>query len=183
MKYIWLVLLAALASILAISTIKAGNNSSIEMLEKDISRQFPTVKQITTKDLASLLRSPDLVLLDVRQPQEFAVSHIARAQQISPMSPDNHCSFVPSQLQLENKTVVFYCSVGYRSSQIAEALDSELQRLGVSAIYNLQGGIFAWHNEARPLVNQNGATELVHPYDSHFGKLLQRQNLISTTPR
>src|SRR3990167_4104294 len=145
MKNIFRLLLAGLASSFAISTINADKDSSLELLVKDISRQFPRVKQLSTKDLATLLRSPDLVLLDVRQPQEFMVSHIAGAQQISPISQTNNCNFAPSRLQLKNKTVVFYCSVGYRSSQIAEALHSKLQKLGVSAIYNLQGGVFEWH--------------------------------------
>lgn len=174
---------AALASCLALTTFHTDKGFTLQSVENDISRQFPSVKQLSTNELASLLQSPDLVLLDVRQPQEFAVSHLPGAQRISPLSQTNHCEFNPSQLQLKNKTVVFYCSVGYRSSQIAKALDTELKKLGVSAVYNLQGGIFAWHNENRALVNQSGATDFVHPFDSHYGKLLLRQDLVSTTLR
>lgn len=183
MRTIFRAFVAALASCLALTTLYTDKGFTLQSVEKEISRQFPRIKQLSTNELASLLQSPNLVLLDVRQPQEFAVSHLPGAQRVTPLSQTDDCEFHPSQLQLRNKTVVFYCSVGYRSSQIAEALDTELKNMGVSAVYNLQGGIFAWHNEKRALVNQSGATDFVHPFDSHYGKLLLRQNLVSTTLR
>lgn len=183
MRNIFRVLLAAASSCFALASLHTEREFTLKSAENEISKQFPSVKQLSTTELASLLQSPNLVLLDVRQPQEFAISHLPGAQRIAPLGPTNHSEFDPSQLQLRNKTVVFYCSVGYRSSQIAEVLDTALKELGVSAVYNLQGGIFAWHNENRALVNQSGATDFIHPFDSHYGKLLLRQNLVSTTLR
>ena len=41
-------------------------------------------------------------------------------------------------------------------------------------VYNLEGSIFKWANENRPIVNgDDKPTHLVHPYNSFFGKLLE----------
>ena len=53
---------------------------------------------------------------------------------------------------------------------------------GAQAVYNLDGGIFAWHNERRALTNAAGATDYVHPFDDYWGRLLERRDLIRTVP-
>ena len=44
--------------------------------------------------------------------------------------------------------IVTYCSVGYRSGKMAE----RLQAAGYTNVRNLEGSIFKWANEHRPLV-------------------------------
>ena len=48
--------------------------------------------------------------------------------------------------------VVVYCSVGYRSDQIA----AKLIKLGYTNVHNLYGGIFDWVNTGYPVFNENG---------------------------
>ena len=67
----------------------------------------------------------------------------------------------------ENREVVVYCSVGYRSSAIA----ASLQELGVS-VRNLRRSIFGWANQGLPLENAAGVTLFVHPFDETWGRLL-----------
>lgn len=38
---------------------------------------------------------------------------------------------------------------------------------------NLEGSIFAWANEGRPLVDDKGLATKVHPYDAKWGELLK----------
>ena len=64
--------------------------------------------------------------------------------------------------------VVVYCSVGYRSAAIVQ----RIERAGVGRVYNLEGGIFAWANEGRPIFKDNARAKLVHPYDKLWGLLL-----------
>ena len=52
---------------------------------------------------------------------------------------------------------------------------------GVSNVVNLKGGIFYWHGENRPLVDGRGPTDLVHGYDSSWGKLVKRQDKVQDT--
>ncbi|MEM8660723.1 MAG: rhodanese-like domain-containing protein [Pseudomonadota bacterium] len=66
-----------------------------------------------------------------------------------------------------------YCSVGYRSSKATE----QLLKLGLSNVHNLEGSIFEWANEGKPLV-QGGSDSLtpshvVHPFDDNWGQLLR----------
>jgi hypothetical protein len=39
-------------------------------------------------------------------------------------------------------------------------------------VRNLDGSIFAWANEGRPLERNGQPAQLVHPYDALWGKLL-----------
>ena len=48
---------------------------------------------------------------------------------------------------------------------------------------NLEGGIFDWHNDGRPLTDANGKTPYVHPYDDKWGQLLVRRDYVARTPR
>lgn len=136
---------------------------------------FPSVKQVSPSGLAARLANSDsLVLLDVRDPQEFAVSHLPGAVRVAPQVDGK--SFM-EKIDVTNKTVVFYCSVGVRSSKLAQKLQPELLRKGAISVFNLDGGIFAWHNEMRPLEEDSGrTTDFVHPFDPKYKSLLKRQS-------
>ena len=82
----------------------------------------------------------------------------------------------------KGKTVVFYCSVGVRSSKLAARLQKALTARGAKAVYNLQAGIFNWHNEHRPLTTGSAPTSFVHPFDDHWGQLVERRDLLSYRP-
>jgi len=70
------------------------------------------------------------------------------------------------------KEVITYCSVGYRSSMIAE----KLMNNGIQNVRSLEGGIFEWANRGHPVFSGNGTTEdlakYVHPFDKKWGKFL-----------
>ena len=111
-------------------------------------------------DLAQ--RGQRVVLLDARELAEFRVSHLEGAARIDPSHPDFDAVRVP-----ERARVVVYCSVGWRSADIA----SQLRQRGVDA-YNLEGGIFRWANEGHPVVRGDRRVRAVHPYDETWGRLL-----------
>jgi rhodanese-related sulfurtransferase len=113
-----------------------------------------------------LADDPSLVVLDVRTPEEFAVSHLPGAVRVDPDRAD-----LGSLAVAEESTVVVYCSVGYRSAAIAEALEAA----GVERVYNLRGGIFAWANEGRPMIRDGAPVHRVHPYDPIWGRLLRKE--------
>ena len=69
------------------------------------------------------------------------------------------------------KRVVVYDAVGFYSAELAETLSSA----GSGEIFYLEGGIFQWANEGRPLVDADGSpTTKVHPYNKLWGRLLKR---------
>lgn len=133
-----------------------------------IAVRFPDVQWVQTESLAQWMRGPRskrLVILDVRSEDEFSVSHLLGAHRLDPEQPDVDSLRVP-----EDATVVVYCSVGYRSAAVVE----KLHTAGIGDVYNLEGGIFAWANENRPIHRGRSLAASVHPYDGMWGYFLDR---------
>lgn len=161
------VLLSALLVALALLAV-GGLRERPERLTPLISMRFPDVEWVDTETLAGWMQGPspdNPVLLDARRPDEFAVSHLRGARRIDPDRPE-----LDSLDLASDQMVVVYCSVGYRSGAIAE----QLTAAGFDEVYNLEGGIFAWANEDRPIVRYDSPTTVVHPYDDFWGSFLRR---------
>lgn len=130
-----------------------------------IERKFPGTPKISTTQLAVWLDDgKPTLLLDVRQRAEFEVSQIRGAR----FAPDDSAISILAS-QAKDTRVVVYCSVGYRSAQIV----LKLRSLGYSNAFNCEGSLFQWANEGRPVFQGQKAARLVHPYDAHWGTLLQ----------
>jgi hypothetical protein len=46
---------------------------------------------------------------------------------------------------------------------------------GLTNVFNLEGSIFQWVNDGRPLVDSNGPATKVHPYGHRWRVLLKPQ--------
>ncbi len=137
-----------------------------------IRQKFPEVPQVGAAWLAEKLEAdgPDSVfLVDVRSPEEYAVSHLQGAVQAEKVSEVQALLDRRTGVEAE-KPVVLYCSVGYRSSSIASRLIDK----GYENILNLEGSIFQWANEGRPVYRAGRPVHEVHPYNNRWGKLLDR---------
>lgn len=156
--------------------------ASLQATIEEVSRRWPQIGHITPAKLAPLLKDGRLLLFDVREEPEYQVSHLPGAIRISPESAPAEflARFVSG---VKGKTVVFYCSVGMRSSRFAARVAESLRVRGAETVNGLAGGIFAWHNEGRTLVDAEGPTPFVHPYDNSWGRLLTHQNLLRTLAR
>jgi len=121
------------------------------------------------------------LVFDVREPSEFGISHLDKAIQINPQTSteDFLNEFID---ELENKHVVFYCSVGERSSLLATQLQKAIQDGGAKEVYNLVGGLFNWHNEKRPLMQEDTKTTLIHPYNRRWSRLIEDKDSIRYKP-
>jgi rhodanese-related sulfurtransferase len=95
------------------------------------------MRQMTATELAARLRSGDEppLLLDVREPWEFAICRIDGAQ----LLPMGQIVGSLDQLEPDRETLVI-CHHGIRSQQVAYFLE----RQGFSRIVNLVGGVAAW---------------------------------------
>jgi rhodanese-related sulfurtransferase len=155
---------------------------SLAAMQASVVAEHPRVAQISGVQLAArLARREPVLLIDVREADEYAVSHLVGAQRVDPDLWTR--TFLARYGEAaRGKTVVFYCSVGVRSSEFAERVQDQLLRKGAAAVANLEGGIFAWHNAHRALTDAHGATDFVHPYDAHWGKLLDRRVQARTRP-
>lgn len=133
------------------------------LIKLGIRHKFPTVKQLNTEELATWLEkeSSNLQLIDTRNREEFTISHLPHARHI----PDLETAQANLNFQLP---IIAYCSVGYRSSRLAE----QLQSLGYQKVWNLEGSIFQWHNEGRTLHHNGQETTVIHPYNPFWKWLL-----------
>jgi len=128
----------------------------------EIQEKFPKVERISVSELKTK-DLKDLILVDVRKNEEFAVSHIPGAVNLE--DPFD----IAELASQSDKHIIIYCSVGYRSAAVVH----ELNNLGITNATNLEGSIFEWANEDLPLVNEAGSTRDVHPYDEFWGQLLE----------
>lgn len=142
-----------------------------------IEQTYPGVDHVDSDEyLGEVANTTNLVVFDVREPEEFAVSHLEDAVQVDPeISKDAFIKQYASALN--GKTVVFYCSVGRRSSLLADTVSDALIDAGSGDIFNLRHGIFGWHNEKKPLSRDKASTDYVHPYSWRWKRYLQRKDL------
>lgn len=161
----WLLLAAAVLLAVALAAGRAWLR--LEWIQLQVRRKFPEVAQMSGEELARRLAAGEpIVVADVRSAEEFAVSHLPGARLVDPRSED------PLAEVGKGAVVVSYCSVGWRSSQLAERLAAA----GYRHVFNLEGSIFKWTREGRPLVQSTPAGERpvarVHPYSPAWSFLV-----------
>ncbi len=148
---------------------------SLDRIHQHIAAEHQQLNHITADQLLAL-KAEETVVFDVRESEEFAVSHINGAIQIPP--DVDAAEFTEDYADLLNgKTAVFYCSVGRRSSDLLARLESSLRNAGAKSSANLEGGIFNWVNQEKPLSGNK-----VHPYNAYWGRLINDSSNISYSP-
>ncbi|MEB3213228.1 MAG: rhodanese-like domain-containing protein [Leptolyngbyaceae bacterium] len=138
-------------------------------MKAQIHENFPTVEHISIEEFeqrSDTTAPTEILIVDVRKPEEFAVSHLKHAINLE----DADAIFELAQVQ-QAEQIILYCSVGYRSAKMAQALEQR----GLENVVNLEGSIFEWANSGRPVYLENKKAEVVHPFDPFWGQLLDRQ--------
>jgi rhodanese-related sulfurtransferase len=80
----------------------------------------------------------DVVLLDVREPEELETASVQGVWHIPMMQVPGRLEELP-----RDKPLVVMCHAGARSRRVAEFLTGN----GFERVFNLQGGIDAWSRE------------------------------------
>lgn len=145
-----------------------GQKNVDELLQAYNTRSVP---YISVEELRMFQMNDAVTILDVREPEEFAVSRIKSAINVG----YNDFTTEEQQLQKLNRNfpVVVYCSVGIRSEQVGE----KLKKAGFTNVNNLYGGIFEWKNKGYPIFDSTGKkTENVHAFSKHWSKYLHAGN-------
>lgn len=99
----------------------------------------PRLEAFTPGELQDLLAEGSVVLVDVREPAEFAAGHIAGAVPV-PLSTFNVARLPPGRL-------VFYCAIGRRSAIAAESA----RKAGRDVAGHLGDGLTAWVGTGLPI--------------------------------
>ncbi len=98
---------------------------------------------VTFDDLKAGLEKESVVLVDIREPHEFAAGHVPGAVNL-PLS-----SLTPAALpKPADKTVVIMCRSGNRSAKLAQMLPA----VGRSDIVDYSGSMIDWTRRGGPIV-------------------------------
>jgi rhodanese-related sulfurtransferase len=94
-----------------------------------------TMQDVEATMLKVWLERGEALLIDVREPSEYAAEHIPDAR-LLPLS-----TFDPARVPQEaGKKVVLHCVMGMRSAQAGQ----KLLDAGFTTVYNFRGGVQAW---------------------------------------
>jgi len=103
------------------------------------------VKRISVAQLPAFREvHPDVVLIDVRETEEWAKGHAAGALHISKGVIERD---IESKVPDKKTTIVLYCHSGARSALAAE----NLGRMGYASVYSLDGGLTAYESAGLPV--------------------------------
>ncbi len=112
------------------------------------------IREVTPQELQRLLaQQPELLLVDVREPNEHQKAHIDKSLLVprgvleaaaDPCFPGH----VPELSAARDRPVVTYCASGGRSAMAADTL----QQMGFSQVSSLDGGFERWTKEGLPVI-------------------------------
>jgi rhodanese-related sulfurtransferase len=112
-----------------------------------------TVKNLEADEVARLLKEDKIVLIDVREPAEYAAERIHGAL-LFPLSTFD----AESLPECGHRTVVFQCGSGVRSARAVDAC----RKAGLHYDAHLQGGIQAWKRAGLPTLTADPSTGRMH---------------------
>ena len=173
-----LLMLLIMSSLIPATVLALSFN--LETIQNDLEKQYDNISHIDGNNFSKLNHEKTIVF-DVREQHEFDVSHLPQAIQVDPEISNQ--SFISNyKEQVTGKNIVFYCSVGQRSSVLASRLKTSLIEQGATKVYNLKGGIFRWSNEKKELIQNKKPTQFIHPYNPLWGLLLDDKKAIRFQP-
>lgn len=108
----------------------------------------------TAEEVAEAFARGEIVLIDVRTPQEYMMEHVKGAL-LAPMA-----GFESAHMPAEaGKRLVFHCGSGVRSKMVAAAwLNSGAERAA-----HMEGGMVAWKQARLPYIGTDPATGAPRP--------------------
>jgi rhodanese-related sulfurtransferase len=144
---------------------------SLDDVEREVIARY-RVADITPAALARMLASGEVLLFDVRTPEEHEAGHLPGALRVDP--DETADGFLEAHGdRLRGRPLVFYCAVGVRSSRFMVRTLRQVAPHAAAGVYNLRGGVFRWTADGGALVSGTAPGRL-HPYDENWGKLLAR---------
>lgn len=125
-------------------------------ISQEIRSRYPNQSLVGYQELQ---RSQSLLIVDVRDLEEVAVSMIPGAISGREFESQIH--------QYSGYELIFYCTIGWRSGDWA----NKYQALGW-VTHNYIGGVLDWSHQGMSFVNQEGmVTDTVHVYSPSWNYL------------
>ena len=108
-----------------------------------------TLRELEPQDVSAAIAADKAVVIDVREPGEFATERLHGAG-LHPLS-----TFDPQRLPIDaSRDVVLHCGSGKRSMDALK----RCQAAGVNITAHVRGGLMAWKSAGLPTVRIDPAT-------------------------
>jgi len=101
-------------------------------------------KKVSLLQATQLINQGKAVIVDVREPAEFAAGHMRDAKNVPLKELSNRAGELD---KFKSKTLIVVCQAGTRS---AKAL-GQLKKAGFAEAYSLEGGMAAWQAQGLPV--------------------------------
>ena len=122
------------------------------MFDEYKNNYFPKVPSFTVEELMNKMDDRNLVIVDVRSPEERSVSFI-------PTSITKE-EYEKNKGKYGDVNIITYCTIGYRSGLYAK----KLRERKINA-RNLKGGVLAWAHHRNHFTDKEGRTKKkIHIY-------------------
>src|SRR6188472_1899612 len=109
------------------------------------------IEEIEPFEAAAEIEGGDVVLVDTREPHEYAEAHLENGRLVPPgLLGDEIAASAPDK----SARTIIYCRSGNRSYKAAE----QMERLGYQDVASMAGGILAWQEQGLPVVAASGMT-------------------------
>jgi rhodanese-related sulfurtransferase len=118
--------------------------SGVMLLWPEISNLAGGGTQISTLEATRLMNKGSMLVLDVRDGNDFATGHLPRARHIPIRELSKRIEEI---VKFKDKPVIVSCGTGGR----AAAASRFLKRAGFTTVYQLKGGLAAWQQASLPV--------------------------------
>jgi rhodanese-related sulfurtransferase len=114
-----------------------------------------SIKEIMPWDLAERMQAnPSLLIVDVREPDEYAYAHIPGALLAPRGILESCCEWnftetIPELVEAREREIVVVCRSGYRSLLAAKSMEI----LGYRSVASLKTGLRGWNDYEQALVD------------------------------
>jgi len=116
--------------------------------DDEVERPPATIKVDAVTDYVA--EHEDAIILDVRTPMEYNISHVPGAVNINVQDE----SFPDLAAKLDSdKTYIVYCTKNPVGGRSMTAL-AKLEKLGFKDLYSMEGGHVAWNEAELPMSSQ-----------------------------
>lgn len=137
-----------------------------------------TIPEIFPWDLEEFIKQQNIILLDVREPNEFSAMHIENSLHIPRGILETACEWgyeetIPELVQAREKTVIIVCRSGNRSLLAARTL----KEMGFTDVRSLKTGLRGWNDYELPLVDINNNIVNIDDADVFFETRVRPEQL------
>ncbi len=122
-----------------------SNSNKTSSAESDLSIRKEISVQQAYEKIMNDNENPNLVLIDVRTPQEYEQVRLQNSILINYRDPNFKMEI--NKLD-KNKTYIVHCRSGKRSGKACDIM----QEMGFKEVYNVAGGILQWQEADLPVV-------------------------------